>query len=58
MARTVVSPNDAYLQAKPWWVTVFSAQMLINIPTIHTGRLAPGFCPWRPAFTISQVNQI
>ena len=24
-ARTVVSPNDAYLQAKPWWITVFSA---------------------------------
>ncbi len=24
-ARIIVSPNDAYLQAEPWWITTFSA---------------------------------
>ena len=57
-SRMIISPNEAYIQAGPWWITVFSSQMLLGLPEAHTGRLAPGFCPFRPEIDVTQLNQI
>lgn len=57
-AKVLISPNDAYVQAGPYWISVFSAQMLLQIPETHSGRLAPGFCPFRPVINTAELNQI
>ena len=46
--RFVVTTKDAYLQMRPWWVSIFSASLLLSRRFDAQGRLSPGICPFRP----------
>ena len=54
----VISPNDAYLQTGPWWITIFTGSLLLSAPATIQGNLAPGFCPYRPRFNLEQINKM
>ena len=46
--RYFLSTKSAYIDMKPWWVSTFSATLLLSAKYSFQGRLAPGFCPWKP----------
>ena len=52
--RMVTSTNYGYLNTKPWWISLFSARLLVGGLYDMTGILKPGFCPYYQ--TLSQQN--
>ena len=56
--KFTVSPNPAYIDMKPWWLSVFSASLLLGFPLQASGRLMPGFCPFRTNLNNEQVYQV
>ena len=57
-SKIAVSPNPAYVDMRPWWLSVFSASLLLGFPLEGKGRLMPGFCPFRTSFNMEQVYQM
>eukprot|EP01022_Parablepharisma_sp_SALTPOND_P003665 TRINITY_DN114_c0_g3_i1.p1 TRINITY_DN114_c0_g3~~TRINITY_DN114_c0_g3_i1.p1 ORF type:complete len:2013 (+),score=220.50 TRINITY_DN114_c0_g3_i1:571-6609(+) len=50
--------NTAYLNAYPWWISFFSANLLLgNIYRIQ-GNLAPGVCPFKTLPTTNDLHTI
>eukprot|EP01022_Parablepharisma_sp_SALTPOND_P003657 TRINITY_DN114_c0_g2_i2.p1 TRINITY_DN114_c0_g2~~TRINITY_DN114_c0_g2_i2.p1 ORF type:complete len:1536 (+),score=156.85 TRINITY_DN114_c0_g2_i2:822-5429(+) len=39
--------NQAYLNAYPWWISFFSATLLLSDVYKLKGNLVPGFCPFK-----------
>ena len=54
-SKVTVSPNPAYIDMRPWWLSVFSASLLLGFPLQGGGRLMPGFCPFRTSLNEEQV---
>jgi len=57
-SKWIVSSNPAYAYMKPWWVSIFSATILRPHQIRVSGFLLPGFCPYYPQYTQSQLKQI
>jgi hypothetical protein len=56
--RFLATPNPSYLEAKPWLISFFSLTLLIrNIYEFQT-RLVPGFCPYKPFPTTTDLYTI
>lgn len=50
--------NMAYLNANPWWISFFSGSLLLGRINKLEGNLAPGFCPFRPLPTTTQLSTV
>jgi len=50
--------NNAYLNAYPWWISFFSADLLLGWIYRIEGNLAPGFCPFKTLPTTSDVQAV
>jgi len=48
--------NNAYLNAYPWWISFFSADLLLGWIYRIDGNLAPGFCPFKTMPTTSDIQ--
>lgn len=57
-SKITVSPNPAYVDMRPWWLSVFSASLLLGFPLEGSGRLMPGFCPFRTSLNSEQVYEM
>ena len=57
-SKITVSPNPAYVDIRPWWLSVFSASLLLGFPLQNNGRLMPGFCPFRTSLSTEQVYEM
>jgi len=53
--------NTAYLDAYPWWISFFSASLLLGRVNYIDGNLAPGLCPFKTlptAFDLFNVRSL
>lgn len=57
-SKIAISPNAAYIDMKPWWMSMISASLLLDFPLEASGRLQPGFCPFRTSMNGAQLAKL
>ncbi len=56
--RILVTPNEAYTEAGPFWMSIMSASLVLRLPKTVRGNLGPGFCPYRPAHDLANFEKV
>eukprot|EP01017_Pseudomicrothorax_dubius_P028620 TRINITY_DN3408_c0_g3_i4.p1 TRINITY_DN3408_c0_g3~~TRINITY_DN3408_c0_g3_i4.p1 ORF type:complete len:107 (-),score=13.76 TRINITY_DN3408_c0_g3_i4:53-373(-) len=56
--RWTVAFNPSYAYIKPWWMAVLSFKFLTGNTIDFPAYLSPGFCPYKPSYTLLDVLSI
>ena len=49
--------NPAYLAVRPWYISFFSATLLMGGVSVFTDSPIPGLCPFRTSLTLNDVGK-
>ena len=56
-ASFIGATNPAYLSVRPWFISFFSANLLMGDVYIFTDGPIPGFCPFRTSLTFNDLGE-